>query len=208
MGIFSFVATCFVVPRVFRHHHSTLQQPPPPFSLSRRYSTTTDHDLLVTVREGIAERNGPDALQDWHNSVTVIQAVMVGGDNPAAERLLADATRWSGWARAGKLARKYIQPEAPPSPTALQASLEWLQTGPLALSMAQIVEAIEQYPQLYLLDPANAYRQVLGVAPRKYRDALPAMIAEYYSVLQFRYNCDNDCMSECGSCWVTFQNRG
>ena len=157
---------------------------------------------MVTIREGIVEQGG--SLDDWQAAVDVLQTTLPDAN---AERILADATRWTAWARAGTLARKYIKPDATVSAESLQASMEWLQSGPLALSADQMADALAQYPQLYLLEPEAKYKKVLGVAPRQFRDQLRDLIVEDYSVLQFQYNCDNDCISECGNCWVTFQNR-
>lgn len=169
-------------------------------------TTTTSDDLLATVREGIAEMTGGN-LEDWHAAVAVVETIL-DDNSDDAERVLADATRWTAWARAGKMARKYIKPEQAINAAQLQESLDWLQTtGPLNLTLDQVKQAIRQYPQLYLMDPAAKYKKVMEVAPRQFRDSLRDLILEDYSVLQFQYNCDNDCISECGNCWVTFQNR-
>ena len=200
--------TCFVPlvaqsPRTVWQHPAASKPPLVP-TTALQSTTTTSDDLLVTVREGIAEVTG-GSLEDWHAAVAVVEAILDSND---AERVLADATRWTAWARAGKMARKYIKPEQTVNAAQLQESLDWLQTtGPLELTLDQVKEAIRQYPQLYLMDPAAKYKKVMGVAPRQFRDSLRDLILEDYSVLQFQYNCDNDCISECGNCWVTFQNR-
>lgn len=181
-------------------------------SLQNSSSDTMTDDLRLAIHEGILEVSPHASLDAWEESVQIVANVLGKDDaaaaTAAAERLLADATSWSAWARAGKMARKYMQPVLM-DPVKLQESLEWLQTGPLGMSDEQIVDAIRQYPKLYLVDPAEAYRKVKGVAPRKFRDSdvLKDLITNDPSVLQFQYNCDNDCIAECGFCWVTFQNR-
>ena len=193
MVAFSFLA-CFL----------TRQSPLPLYS--RLTATALEEDLRDTIREGIAQTEAFD-LKDWEESVTIVVGLLSCKPDEA-ERVLADATRWLSWARAGELARKYIKPDVV-NPAQLEQSLKWLRSGPLALSEEQIVDAVQNYPQLYLLEPAEKYRKVLGVAPRQYRDAdvLRTMLLDDPSILQFQYNCDNDCISECGSCWVTLQNR-
>ena len=74
----------------------------------------------------------------------------------------------------------------------------------------QIRRNVEQHPEIYLREPNVMYRKVLGSAPRKYRDdsALKFLIETDPTVLQVTFNCgDEGCQSECGSCWVTYENR-
>jgi hypothetical protein len=169
-------------------------------------TTGLDEDLRLTIREEIAASDAFD-IKAWDASVEIVADLLSGTDEDA-ERLLAECTRWLAFARAGKLARRYIKPESV-QPEQIQASIEWLKGVPLELSMEQIVDAVRQYPQLYLLNPADAFRKVMGAAPRQYRDqdVIRNMILDDLSILQYTYNCDNDCASECGSCWVTLQNR-
>lgn len=209
MVAFSFLT--WFVPFILCRKEEAIRTTPPPlksqtFSPSRLAATAAvlDEDLRLTIREAIAEA---DNLEAWDASIELVADLLLGTDVDA-ERLLAECTRWMAFARAGKLARKYIRP-ASVNPEQIKASLDWLKQEPLALSSEQIVEFVRQYPHLYLLDPAEAFRKVMGAAPRKYRDqeVIRAMLLEDPSVLQYSYNCDNDCASECGSCWVTLQNR-
>ena len=84
-------------------------------------------DLLETIRQGVSEH---DKLPEWQACVDLLASTLLDQSPQQAERLLADGTRFTAWARAGTLARKYISPEtAAVDPLALAESLEWLQSG-------------------------------------------------------------------------------
>ena len=122
---------------------------------------------------------------------------------------LSDAYRWKAWAVASTTMRKYQRPTMP-SPDDLRASLDFLADEPLQLTPDQILANVRKYPQIYLREPEKSYKKVLGSAPRRYRsdDVLKQFIEHDPNVLQVTFNCDGEgCQSECGSCWVSYENR-
>lgn len=182
--------------------------------------------MLPEIRGEIMERGGEDDLRAWEECVRILSdAFREGGgddddddgagpathDESRVELYLAAAYRWKAWASASPATRKYQRPRLP-DPDSLSASLDWLTSadGPLRLSPSQVRENISKHPQTYLDDPRGLYRKAMGSAPRKYRsdDVMRKFIENDPTVLQVTYNCcDEGCQSECGSCWVTYENR-
>jgi hypothetical protein len=168
---------------------------------------TAARELLPAIREGVVDAGGEEA---WKESVSKL-ASMMEIDEEEAEILLADATNWKGWAMcSSELMRKYIKPQIPDAQK-LEEALEWLQEGPLELDQEQLCTAIREVPKVYLADPQSTYKKALNAAPQEYKkpEIFKALILEDPLVLQCTYNCadgDNGCGSECGNCWVTFQN--
>lgn len=162
-------------------------------------------DLLPEIREAVTAAEGAGG---WEASVRILSELFESSDEEA-ELVLADAFRWKSWAAASDMMRRYQKPVLPETDQVREA-LEWLRDGPLELTEGQIRSNILSHPQIYLVKPDKAYKQVLGSAPRKYRDAttLKFLIEEDPTILQVWYNCDEEgCQSECGSCWVAYENR-
>ncbi|CAB9527159.1 expressed unknown protein [Seminavis robusta] len=193
----AFVATPYYGSRT--HHRSQ------PFLL---HAVKTDEEILEIVREGIAEA---DATAAWNECVTLLQdsgVVVIATTQQETEMILATALEWRGWARVSSaMARKFMKPKQP-DPVKLQAALQWLKDGPLALSGDALGEAIQQSPAAYLIDPEAAYQEALQTAPAKYKDPdyFKAVLLQDPSVLECSYNCvDEGCGSECGNCWVSYE---
>jgi hypothetical protein len=175
----------------------------------RLWSTTSNDEYayLERVREGMAEAG----LQDEWTSAAQTLAESVLMDMEQAEHCLSVALNWKRWAIVtSPIARKFIK-TAPPDSAAVTASLQWLRQGPLAVSDNSILKAaILQYPEAYLLSPAENYRQALQVAPAAYQnpDVFRELLLRDPAILQCTYNCvDNGCNSECGNCWVSFEYK-
>lgn len=187
---------------------------------STKSSTTSTDDaaLLTEIRNEIVERGGEDELRTWEECVQILSDLFQqvdnnegegGGEGTIAELYLSDAYRWKAWATASETMRKYQKPTLP-APDALRASLAFLAEKPLQLTPSQIIDNIQKYPQIYLREPQASYKKVLGSAPRKYRsdETLKRFIEHDPNVLQVTFNCDGEgCQSECGSCWVSYENR-
>lgn len=162
-------------------------------------------DILPEIRDEIMEREGH--LQQWDESIKILSHLFENEED--AELHLADAFRWKAWAVASDMMKKYQRPSLPNAKT-IQEGIDWLRDGPLEMNTDQIRRNVEQHPEIYLREPNVMYRKVLGSAPRKYRDdsALKFLIETDPTVLQVTFNCgDEGCQSECGSCWVTYENR-
>ena len=130
-------------------------------------------------------------------------------DKEDAEDCLAKIWQWKNWAICSSpIARKYIK-TIEPDAASIAASLNWLQSGPLGLDQDVLRAGILGSPEAYLLSPEDNYNQISKVAPKKWKD--PAefrkLLLEEPEVLQLTYNCaDEGCNSNCGNCWVTFEN--
>mmetsp|Transcript_31910 Transcript_31910/g.54441 ORF Transcript_31910/g.54441 Transcript_31910/m.54441 type:complete len:230 (+) Transcript_31910:236-925(+) len=164
-----------------------------------------DADLLPEIRDEILEREGE--LTAWEDSVEILSDLF--DEDDAAEIYLADAFRWKAWASASDMMRKYQRPVLPEA-SKISEGIAWLKEGPLGMSDDQIRNNIQQYPGIYLREPNVFYKKVMGAAPRKYRDdeVLKQLIGDDPNILQVTFNCDGEgCQSECGSCWVTYENR-
>lgn len=169
-------------------------------------TTPADIDLLPEIREEIIEREGH--LQDWEDSIAILSKLFDNKEEEA-ELYLSDAFRWKAWASASDMMRKYQRPVLP-NAQILQEGINWLRDGPLEMNDESIRNNIQQYPGIYLREPNVMYKKVRGSAPRKYRDdtVLKYLIDNDPNILQVTYNCgDEGCQSECGSCWVTYENR-
>lgn len=190
-----------VLPPATFHSQSTNHQ----LSLSSSTTQNDNTDLTATILEGLVEAGG--TADEWTQAAQWM-ANLLQVEYEEGEQILAVATRWKTWATSGKLARKYVTPILP-NVSNLQESLEWLQQGPLALDLNVIQQYVTKHPAVYLMSPADSYRKAISSAPRQYRDpeTFRSLILQDPTVLQCYYNCDNDCMSECGSCWTTFANR-
>lgn len=167
--------------------------------------SSADMDLLPEIREAVTDADGAGA---WEESVQILSELFESSEEEA-EFVLADAFRWKSWAVASEMMRRYQKPVLPEKDKVKEA-LEWLREGPLELTDGQIRSNILSHPQIYLVEPEKAFKKVLGSAPRKYRDAtaLKFLIEDDPTILQVWYNCDEEgCQSECGSCWVAYENR-
>lgn len=167
--------------------------------------SSADLDLLPEIREAVMDAGG---AEEWEESAKVLSELFESSEEES-ELVLADAFRWKAWAMASGMMRRYQKPVLPEKDKVIEA-LGWLKDGPLELTDGQIRSNILSHPQIYLVEPDKAYKKVLGSAPRKYRDAttLKFLIEDDPTILQVWYNCDEEgCQSECGSCWVAYENR-
>jgi hypothetical protein len=161
----------------------------------------TNLDYLGTVRDAVRDAGGDDA---WQGS---IQALSDRFNMDDAESCLAEAFGWKAWANAPERTKKFHRPKVP-DVTKVMEALHWLKDGPLELQDEQILLAIRKSPKTYLDAPKDSYSKALGTAPRKYRDNLQELIRLDPTVLEVTYNCDGEgCASECGRCWVSYENR-
>ena len=166
----------------------------------------TNEELLSEIRDEILEREGQ--LESWDGCAQIVSEILLDEEEDA-ELYLADAFRWKAWASASDMMRKYQKPVLPDEKV-LQEGIDWLRDGPLGMSDHQIRDNIQQYPGIYLREPHTLYKKVVGSAPRKYRDddMLKRLIENDPNILQVTFNCDGEgCQSECGSCWVAYENR-
>ena len=202
-----------------------------PFYFFLNQATTSDDDellLLRTVRDELKERG---YMEEWDACVTLLTEYPGGLGRSAdsaipreeAERLLAAAYEWRGYARVtSALARKYMKPKKP-NPEQLQKALTWLSitnnnnnnndddddesSFALNWSSGELLVAFHAAPTVYLIDPATAFNECLASAPAPYntRKALLELIRSDPTALQNNYNCKDDgCNSECGTCWVSY----
>jgi len=176
------------------------------------YSSSTqlgsdEYQLLVGIREIIEEK---EDKEDWKSSVEFLrQSAFVNDDNDdLAEWYLAKAMGWVSWSRVtSERARKYMAKPTIPKVEELRDALEWIQS---TAALPDIGKAIQTSPEIYLKNPAQAFKKVKQCAPREYRDdeKLLELIRLNPLAIQNTYNCDGDgCASECGNCWVSFANR-
>lgn len=168
-------------------------------------STDPNVDLLPDIREAVMEADGEQA---WKESAQVLSDLFDSSEEEA-ELYLADAFRWKAWAKASDMMKRFQKPVLPDA-AKVRDTLVWLKEGPLELNDEQVRSNIRDYPGIYLVEPKESYRKVLGSAPRKYRDAtvLKELISDDPNILQVTFNCDGEgCQSECGSCWVAYENR-
>lgn len=167
-------------------------------------SSTEMEGLLPVIRTAVAEAGGEEA---WKESTQVISELFECEEE--AELCLATAFNWRAWAKASDTMKRYQKTRLPDA-TKIQEALTWLKEGPLELNGNQLRNSIRDYPNIYLVEPMTFYRKTMGSAPRKYRDPsiLKELITDDPNVLQVTYNCDGEgCASECGSCWVSYENR-
>lgn len=175
-------------------------------STSSSSITTNDDDAIVTmIREAVFLAGGEAA---WEESAQFLaESVSMLGTKQVTEQCLADAFGWKAWAKASERTKKFHRPKVP-DPEKLKDALAWLRDGPLALNDEQVKTSILKAPKTYLDAPNESFRKSLGTAPRKYRDNLIELIRLDPSVLEVTYNCDGEgCASECGRCWVSYENR-
>jgi hypothetical protein len=170
------------------------------------YSSTLDY--LELVREGIQEGGQED---EWDEATQILMESTLLSQQDAQD-CLARALNWRNWALCkSKIAKRYIKPK-PPNAQSLKVSLDWLKGDPLFLTDPDKLQmAILSNPEPYLLSPKESYQKALQVAPSKYKhdplDFIRFVLANPYA-LGCVYNCVNDgCNSECGSCWVSYENR-
>ena len=168
-------------------------------------AATADIERLPAIRDGVTEAGGEE---EWKKAVSRLTSVMEV-DQDEAEVLIADATNWKGWAMCSSdLMRKYIKCQIPDADK-LEEALNWLKDGPLELDQQQLCAAIRQLPKVYLTDPENSYKLALKAAPEEFKnpEIYRTLVLEDPLALQCTYNCSEDgCNSECGNCWVSFQN--
>jgi hypothetical protein len=172
-----------------------------PAGRPRSAIAATNDDFLPAVREAVLEAGGEAA---WKESTEALSSLF---NIEEAELCLADAFGWKGWVKASSMTKRYQRTKMPDAVKIIEA-LEWLREGPLELNEEQMQSSITKYPKTYLDAPNESYRKALGTAPRKYRDHLKELVRQDPTVLQVTYNCDGEgCSSECGSCWVSYENR-
>jgi hypothetical protein len=172
-----------------------------PRSLKIAASLKND-EILPAVREAVNLEAGGEAA--WKESAQALSKLF---DIEEAELYLAVAFGWRGWVKSAEMTKRYHSPVLPDAVKICEA-LEWLRAGPLELNEEQMKSNIAKYPKTYLDAPNESYRKAMGTAPRKFRDHLKELVHQDASVLQVTYNCDGEgCASECGSCWVTYENR-
>jgi hypothetical protein len=166
--------------------------------------TATNDDFLPAVREAVLEAGGEAA---WKESTEALSSSLFNNNIEEAELCLADAFGWKAWVKASSMTKRFQRTKMPDAVKIIEA-LEWLREGPLELNEEQMQSSIKKYPKTYLDAPNESYRKALGTAPRKYRDHLKELVRQDPDVLQVTYNCDGEgCASECGSCWVSYENR-
>lgn len=182
------------------------------FSLkSTSVSNNVDLEMLPEIRSTVFEKDGGE--QAWTESTEIIKNALYSSfstdQTSEVELVLATAFSWKAYVKASPMMRKYQNPKLP-DPTQIQQAIEWLRTGPLELPDDVIRDNIQAHPKTFLMDPQSSYKKAISSAPRKYRD--PSVFKQALetdpTVLQVTYNCaDDGCISECGSCWVTYRNR-
>jgi hypothetical protein len=176
----------------------------PRSSLTAASMSSNPNDLLPIIREAVLEAGGEQA---WKESTQLLSGLFESEED--AELCLADAFSWKAWAKASDMMKRYQSPVLPDA-AKVQEALVWLKEGPLELNDNQMRSSIRDYPKIYLVEPNEFYRKTMGSAPRKYRDPfiLKELIKDDPNVLQVTFNCDGEgCASECGSCWVSYENR-
>jgi hypothetical protein len=169
-------------------------------------SNCGDANIAPVIHEAISKTKD-GGLEIWQESIDIISSIL---PPESAESVLMKAYGWTAWAKASEKTKKYHRPKLP-DPKQLQDSLLWLQTGPLQISKDEhrlLTTMITTYPEAYLLRPRDQYKSCLETAPRSYRDRLVDLIRNDPSVFELSYNCDGGgCASECGRCWVSYENR-
>lgn len=171
-------------------------------------SSSNNLDYLDLVREGLQEACQEDA---WDEATRILME-STRFSNLDAQDCLAQALNWKNWALCrSKIAKRYIKPKPPPDAQTLQVALEWLQSEPLNLNdPGELQIAILSSPESYLLCPEDSYQKAIQVAPSKFKNPsdFTRLVLANPSALGCFYNCVNSgCNSECGSCWVSFENR-
>ena len=172
---------------------------------TKLWSTLDTTEILTSIREGMEEAGHAD---EWEQSVKVLASSIDSNELEDVEMLLASAWNWKAWAMATPMIRKY-QKTVTPDASQLQASLQWLQDGPLGLSAEQVSTALQEHPKIYIPDPQGNYEKALETAPDMYKDpeSFHALVQEDLSALGRTFNCaDTGCTSDCGNCWVTYEN--
>lgn len=160
-------------------------------------------EFLPAIREGVAEAGSEEA---WTLSAVAISDA-AGIDLEEAELHLANALKWNSWAQCtSAMMRKYQNPEIP-DPDKVREALLWLTEGPLLLNQDQLRIAVRDSPKAYLSGPAPRYAAALASAPASFKESFNELILEEPSVIDRTYNCGDDgCASECGNCWVAYEN--
>eukprot|EP00980_Cylindrotheca_fusiformis_P003631 scaffold814_cov100-Cylindrotheca_fusiformis.AAC.13 len=179
---------------------------------SRLYAdikTEADLELLPSIREAIQESEDDTAIAIWDECVDLV-STKSGLSPELSELALAKANGWKAWIKVtSKFAKKYMKTYIPDK-AKLETALTWSLGSPLSLSSEQLSRAIRDYPEVYLSDPASNYEKALSVAPKQYQDPekfISLALADP-SVLGCTFNCVNlGCSSECGNCWVSYENR-
>jgi len=168
-------------------------------------SNNSNADLLPDIREAVMEAGGEQA---WTEATQILSDFFASSEEDA-ELCLADAYRWKAYVKASDMMKLRQNPVIPDA-TKVREALVWLQEGPLEMNDRQMRTCIREYPSIYLVEPKESYRKVMGSAPRNYRDAgiLKELIEDDPNILQVTYNCDGEgCQSVCGSCWVARESR-
>lgn len=188
--------------------------PPSPCGrLSQRlYSDTrteADLELLPSIRDSIQESGDDDTLSNWKECVELVSSKS-GLSPELSELALATANGWKAWVKVkSKFAKKYMKTHKPDQKN-LEAALDWSLSSPLRFSQDQLSSAINDSPDVYLLDPAANYEKALSAAPKRYQEPeiFIALALADPTVLACTFNCvDYGCNSECGNCWVSYENR-
>mmetsp|Transcript_18509 Transcript_18509/g.27974 ORF Transcript_18509/g.27974 Transcript_18509/m.27974 type:complete len:230 (+) Transcript_18509:71-760(+) len=176
-------------------------------------ATTTDVELLPSIREAIQEEYSEDsetAKQTWEEAVNLV-ATRTGLSPDESELALAKAFGWRAWVKVtSTIARRFMK-KSLPSLDSLAEALDWSLTstvGPLQLSPAQLQTVLTTHPEVYLVDPAATYQTALSVAPEPYggdSEKFRELAQQDPTVVACTFNCrDSGCSSECGNCWVSY----
>mmetsp|Transcript_27208 Transcript_27208/g.66029 ORF Transcript_27208/g.66029 Transcript_27208/m.66029 type:complete len:223 (+) Transcript_27208:52-720(+) len=166
-------------------------------------------DLLPSIREAIGETGDELAMPAWIEAIDLVCS-KTGLPEDSAEIALAKANGWRAWVKVtSKFAKKYMKTYIPEKDR-LEASLDWALTGPLQFSEDQLATAILGTPEVYLLEPETKFEKARSVAPGDFQNTekFVELATSDPSVLSLTFNCvDSGCNSECGNCWVSYENR-
>lgn len=166
-------------------------------------------DLLPSIREAIDETDDELAMPSWIEAIELVCSKS-GLPGDSAEIALAKANGWRAWVKVtSKFAKKYMKTYIPEKDR-LEAALDWALTGPLNFSEEQLAAAILGTPEVYLMAPETNFDKARSVAPKAFQstEKFIELATSDPSVLALTFNCvDSGCNSECGNCWVSYDNR-
>ncbi|CAJ1964590.1 unnamed protein product [Cylindrotheca closterium] len=166
-------------------------------------------DLLPSIREAIEETGDELAIPSWIEAIELVCS-KTGLPEDSAEIALAKANGWRAWVKVtSKFAKKYMKTYIPKKDK-LEAALDWAITGPLQFSEEQLAAAVVRTPEVYLMEPEKNFEKARSVAPKAFQNTeqFTELATSDPSVLSLTFNCvDSGCNSECGNCWVSYDNR-
>jgi len=183
--------------------------PSSPSQLFAETLSEAEVDLLPSIREAIEESGEEAATSAWIEAVEIVSS-KTGLAEDSAEMALAKANGWRAWVKVtSKFAKKYMKTYIPEKEK-LEAAMDWALSGPLNFSEDQLAKAIVGTPEVYLMEPKTKFEKARSVAPKDFQDSekFAELAVEDPSILALTFNCvDSGCSSECGNCWVSYENR-